>query len=72
MLYFGVDDGAFKIGTKWLCTMYSRMKPWLKLSGKNTARGYLIYSHKQSHLSCIDILTLKWDILKRKIKESNP
>ena len=32
----------------------------------------LIYSHKQGHLSCIDILTLKLDILKRKIKESNP
>ena len=32
----------------------------------------LIYSHKQGHLSCIDILSLKWDILKRKIKESNP
>ena len=30
----------------------------------------LFYSHKQDYLSRIDILSLKWDIFKSKMKES--
>ena len=53
-----------------LCTKYSRIKPLLKLSDKKAGEAILIYSHKQAYLSRSDTFPLKWDIFKRKTKES--
>ena len=47
----GAQDNVFKTATKWSCTMYSRIKTWLKLSGKSVERSYLSLIHRQGHSS---------------------
>ena len=46
-----------------------RMKIWLKLRDKNLERFYINLTNRQGHLSHIDILPLKWDIFKNKMKD---